>query len=87
MKKEDLEKMLGKLRQQRDELKVKIHLAKADAEEEWAAAEKKWAHLKTKSEALATTGGEVAKELGETVKEIGEDLMNGYERISKIVKK
>ncbi|MEN8135344.1 MAG: hypothetical protein ABFS18_07375 [Thermodesulfobacteriota bacterium] len=87
MKKEDLEKMIGKLRQQRDELKVKIHLAKADAEDEWAVAEKKWEELKPKIEAMTTTGGEVAKEIGETIKEIGEDLMNGYERISKIVKK
>jgi chromosome segregation ATPase len=87
MKKEDLEKTIEKLRRQRDELKVKIHLAKADAKEEWAAAEKKYAQLKTKTESLAATGGEIAKELGETIKEVSEDIMNGYERISAILKK
>jgi seryl-tRNA synthetase len=87
MKKEDIDLMIGKLRQQRDELKVKIHLAKADAEDEWAKAEKKWEELKPQLESMAATGGEVAKELGGTIKEIGGDIMNGYERISKIVKK
>ena len=87
MKKEDIEQMIGKLRQRRDELKVKIHLAKADAEDEWAVVEKKWEELKPKIESMAATGGEVAKELGGTIKEISEDIMNGYERISKIVKK
>ena len=87
MKKEDIDQMIEKLRRQRDELKVKIHLAKADAEDEWAKAEKKWEELKPQLESMAATGGEVAKELGGTIKEIGEDLMNGYERISKIVKK
>lgn len=87
MKKEDLDKMLGDLRQKRDELKIKIHLAKTEAGDEWAVAEKKWAQLKTKTASLTTTSGEVAKELGETIKEIGENLMNGYERISKIMKK
>lgn len=87
MKKEDIDQMIEKLRRQRDELKVKIHLAKADAVDEWAVVEKKYAQLKTKSESMAVTGGEVAKEIGETIKEISEDIMNGYERISKIVKK
>ena len=46
MKKNDLDQMVQKVRQQRDELKVKIHLAKAEAEDEWATAEKKWEELK-----------------------------------------
>ncbi len=91
MKKDDLDQMIQKVRQQRDELKVKIHLAKADAADEWAAAEKKWEKLKPKMESMtasmATTGGEVAKELGGTIKEIGEDILKGYDRISKILKK
>ena len=33
MKKEDIDQMIEKLRQRRDELKFKIHLAKADAED------------------------------------------------------
>lgn len=91
MKKEDIEQMIVKLRQQRDELKIKIHLAKADAEDEWAVAEKKWEELKPKIESMtasmATTGGELTKELGVTVKEIGDDILKGYERISNILKK
>lgn len=87
MKKEDVIRMIDKLRQQRDELKVKIHLAKADAEEEWAAAEKKWSALKPKIEAMAVTGGEVAKELGTTIRELGEDIKHGYERIGNIMKR
>ena len=87
MNKKDIDKMIEKLRQQREGLKVKINSAKADVVDEWAVVEKKYAQLKTKTESMAVTGGEVAKELGETIKGIGEDIMNGYERISKIVKK
>lgn len=87
MKKEDQHQMIEKLRQQRDELKVKIHLAKADAAAEWSAVEEKWANLKNRSEAAAVTGGVVAREIGTTIKEITEEIRQGYERISRLLKK
>ena len=86
MKKEDVEKVLKTLREQRDELKVKIHSAKAEAADEWAVAEKKWLEMKPKLEAMTTTSGEIAKEIGTTIKDVSADILAGYERISNLLK-
>ncbi|MFO7606561.1 MAG: hypothetical protein R6W72_09715 [Desulfurivibrionaceae bacterium] len=87
MKKVDIEKMVEKIKQRRDELKVKMHLGKSEAEEEWKVTEKKWQQLKPKFDSITATGGEVAKEIGGTMKQLGDDIMKGYNRIGKILKK
>ncbi|MDF1578139.1 MAG: hypothetical protein RQ753_04480 [Desulfurivibrionaceae bacterium] len=87
MKKEDLEKMVGKVKQRRDELKVKLHLGKTEAEKEWKETEKKWQQLKPKFDSISATGSEIAKELGTTMKQLGDDIMKGYDKLGKILKK
>ena len=39
------------LKQQRDELRVRLHLGKADAKDEWARLETQWEALRPKLEA------------------------------------
>ena len=43
--KNDINEVFENLKQQRDEIRVKMHLAAADAKDEWEALEKKWGKI------------------------------------------
>lgn len=83
----EIETFMQKLQRQRDEIFLQIHLAKAEAREEWEAAEKKLEHLKTKTPVVAREGGESMKDLGAAVTLVGEELLRSYERIKKTIGK
>jgi hypothetical protein len=79
--KEDAAEVWAKLRQERDELRVKIHLGTMEAKEEWAELEKKWQGLESR---LAETKDEVvetSREVGEGVELIAKELGAAYRRI------
>jgi hypothetical protein len=78
---EDFERFFEKLRQQRDELRLKFHLAKAGAEDEWEELEKKWEKLKAKNRELQRAAAETADELEKIVTKLGREIKKGYERI------
>ncbi|MFC1895934.1 hypothetical protein ACFL0Q_04645 [Thermodesulfobacteriota bacterium] len=46
---EELETVVDNLARKRDELKVQIHLAKAEVRQEWEEAEKKWSTFRAKA--------------------------------------
>jgi hypothetical protein len=71
---ESLQKLLDELRTQRDELKLKLHLAKADARDEFAELEKKFEQLRSKVAAAGADAGEAGGR-------IAEELRKGYERV------
>jgi hypothetical protein len=87
MEQKDIESFVQKVQQQRDELLLKIHLAKADAKDEWAVAEKKWENMKAKTPVVARESGESMKDVGAAVKLVGEEILRSYERIKKIIEK
>ena len=45
---ENLQKLCEDLKRQRDELQVRLHVAKAEARDEWARLEIRWEEAKTK---------------------------------------
>ncbi len=87
MEQKEVESFVAKIQQQRDELLLKIHLAKADAKDEWVEAEKKWGILKAKTPKVAQAGGESIKEVGAAVKLVGAEILRSYERIKKVLEK
>ncbi len=87
MEKKDVDTFILKIQQQRDELLLKMHLAKAEAKEEWAETEKKWEHIKSKTPALAQESSASVKDLGAAVKLVGEEILHSYERIKKVIEK
>ena len=80
---DDLKKMVDDLTRQRDEINLKLHLAKAEVRDEWDKLEPKWEEVKGKmgtvSEAASQTTESVTTAAGILVDEIKE----GYERIKK----
>ncbi|RPH40762.1 MAG: hypothetical protein EHM86_05175 [Desulfobulbaceae bacterium] len=81
--KEEFDKLVEKLKTERDELNLKMHLASMDAKEEFAEAEKKWDQLKAKTSEIADTAKETSEEYISKAKVVGEELKETYNRISK----
>ena len=79
----DLEKLAESLKQQRDELQLKMHLLNLEAREEWEKAEQNWQHFQSKAEELGRAGAEASKDVGTAVKLLGEELRHAYERVRK----
>jgi hypothetical protein len=80
---DDLEKLAESLKQQRDELQLKMHLLNLEAREEWEKAEQNWQHFQSKAEELGKAGAEASKDVGAAVKLLGEELRHAYERVRK----
>lgn len=80
---EELEKLISKLGQERDELRVKLNLAKLEARDEWDKLERKWEHLRAKTPELRQNLSETAAEVGAATRNLMEDIRKGYERIRK----
>ena len=78
-----MEEVLAKLKTERDELRVQLHLLAADAKDEWEEVEKHWEHLESRmkrvGDAAADSGGEVAA----AGKQLAEEIGNAYKRIRK----
>ncbi|MBX3319476.1 MAG: hypothetical protein KF876_14275 [Nitrospira sp.] len=78
---EQMTKALDHLKQQRDELQVQLHLAKADAKDEWARLETQWDEIKPKLEAAREEVGKTAESVGAALGMAIEELKKGYERL------
>ncbi len=78
---ERLEALKTELVQTRDELRVQMHLAKADARDEWEELEGKWAEFEQKMDKVEDAAEEAAKEVGEALSALGSEIKAGYQRI------
>jgi hypothetical protein len=73
--------VLDKLRQERDEIRLKLHLGKAELKDEWEALEKKWEHLETRMAEAAEGARETSREVGATFGVLSEEIGQAYRRI------
>lgn len=82
---QEIRNLQATLKTQRDELQLKIHLGKMDAQEEWEKAEQQWQHFKSKADALGSAGKEGAQEIGAALKLLGEEIGQAFSRIRKVL--
>ena len=80
---EELEKALRSLEQQRDELRLKLNLAKAEARDEWEKLERQLDQLRGKLRGAQEAASQSAADIGTAAKLLAEELRQGYERIRK----
>ena len=78
---EQMTKTLEQLKQLRDELQVKLHLAKADAKDEWTRLEQQWQEVKPKLEAAREEAGKTAESVGAALGQAIDELKKGYDRL------
>jgi len=82
--KQELEKLMATLAQQRDELKLQMHLAKAEAKDEWNDLEGKWEQAQGKLGEVQTAAGESLEDVRAAASLLAEEIRNGYDRIRKL---
>ncbi len=80
---DEIRELTETLKNQRDEIALKVHLAGMEAKEEWEKAEKNWDHLSAKAGEIYDDTIETTEELVEAAKVIGDELANAYQRIKK----
>lgn len=83
--KERTDAILAKLKQERDELALKIHLGKKDAAAEWEKLEARLAELRRKAAPAREVAAETAKEVGTAFELAAEEIKRGYEKLRKLL--
>jgi ElaB/YqjD/DUF883 family membrane-anchored ribosome-binding protein len=76
-----MDQLITDVKQLRDELEVQLHLASADARDEFAELEKKWEQLRARAGVVGDAAGEAAGNVGEAVSSVADELKKGYQRI------
>ena len=76
--KDRLEKEIEELRRVRDELRVRMHLARADAKDLWDRLEKRFSELETHARRAAQRTEAPLHELGDAAKHLVDELRTGY---------
>ena len=84
--KEDLHKLSDSLKQQRDELKLQLHLAKQDVRDEWDDMEEYWERFRHRVDKILHDTSDATDETYRTAHTIGEDLKSGYRRLRERLK-
>jgi chromosome segregation ATPase len=81
------EELIESLKQQRDELRVQMHLAQLEAREgletEWKELEKRWEEIKSKLDAIQNETAESSKKIFGALTLIAEEIQEGYKRVKK----
>lgn len=78
---ERLTEMLEKLEQERDELKVRMHLGKAEAREEWDKLDARVGELRARLDKAGDEAGDVLDDVGAAAKLLGDEIRQGFARI------
>lgn len=81
---EELKKLLDSLATQRDELVVRAHLAKLEAQQEWGELEGKLEQLRAKVGQAAEVAGDAAEDVAAAAKLLGDEIARGYERLRRL---
>ncbi len=82
----EFEDLKAKLKQQRDEINVKLHLAGMEVKQEWEKADLQWDKLNDKITDIADEAKETGEDVIEGAKTIAEELTLAYERIKERLK-
>lgn len=75
--------LISKLKQQRDELALQMHLGKAELKDEWDAVQRKLDQLNDRFEPLKKAAAESSEDVWESLKQVGEEIKEGFHRIRK----
>jgi tRNA(Ile)-lysidine synthase TilS/MesJ len=76
-------RMVEDLERERDELRVRLHLAKAEARDEFAELESRIADLKARGTAARGEAGEALEDVEEAAKHLWAEIKGGLARVRK----
>jgi hypothetical protein len=75
--------MMTDLERQRDELKLKLHLARADGRDEWDRLEQKLGELRLRAEAARSEAGSAAADVGAAAERLATEVREALDRVRK----
>ena len=81
--KERIDEMIDDLKQERDELELKLKLAKLEASEEWLKLEAKIAKLEAKAKEIGDATAEASHDIGAAARLLGEEIRDGLKKIAR----
>ena len=79
--KEDMTETVEKLRKERDQLSVKMHLASMEVRDEWEELEEKWEELSSNSKHFYKEIEPALGDIHAALSLVGEELKAGYKKI------
>ena len=85
--KEELRDIIENLKQERDELNVKMYLAKSDMKDEMQKLEEKWEELRKQGARAIEAVDDSAADVGDTLKTLGEEIKEGYRKLRESLSK
>lgn len=77
----EFEDLVADLKQKRDELRLQMHLASKEAQDEWEELEEKMQEFSSRAELGKTSEG-----LGDALGKLGQELKLGYKRLRNAIK-
>lgn len=83
MNSDDVQKFINKLRTDRDELRLRMHLASMEVRDEWEELEGRWDKLEARLQNAGETLAESGREVGEGLEIVVDELGSAYGRIRK----
>lgn len=76
-----LKSLVGVLEQKRDEIKLQIHLAEKDAQDEWERLEGEWSTFQQKVERIGHVATDATEHVVDAAEKLGTSIREGYERV------
>jgi hypothetical protein len=80
-----LQRLLTRLEKERDELKLKMGLAKLEGREEWTDVEGKLDRLRGRMKVVQEEAGDSSGDVGAALEVLGEEIKAAFERIRKVL--
>lgn len=77
----DFDDLIEELKQKRDELRVRMHLASKEIQDDWDELEEKMEHFVSRAQL-----GETGEGVGKALEQVGHELKLGYERVRDAIK-
>lgn len=74
----DFDKFAEELKQNYDELKLKVHLGSKDAQDEWTELQERWNHFESEANLKKSR-----EDVGDAVEILGSELKDAFDRIRK----
>ncbi len=80
--KQEFSSLVETLKTERDELKLKLHLASMEVKEEFDGMDGKWDEVVAKAAELADDSKEISEDVLAKAKVVAEEIKEGYQRIT-----
>lgn len=74
----DIKKLAEELKQNYDEIKLKVHLGSKDAQDEWAELQERWKSFESHADLKKSK-----EDVGEAIEILGSELKGAFDRIRK----